>query len=105
MSTSEKTLPSEAAAVLVRADNKERAVPIWIVRGAAALGEVPLTDEQRAWAEAAGFKGSGHKHLLVPGHDGTLAGVLLGIGEARDAMARPEFLVGLLPGVLPRGLY
>src|SRR5688572_26584800 len=105
MSTRQMTLPSEAAAVLVPADNKERSVPIWIVRGAAALGGVPHTDAQRAWVEAAGFKGSGNRQLLVPGSDGDVAGVLLGIGETREPMARPELLVGLLAGALPRGVY
>ncbi len=105
MTTREKTPASEAAALLVPADNKERSVPIWIVRGAAALREAPLTEAQRAWAEAAGFKGSGNKHLLVPAEDGTLAGVAFGIGEAREPMARPELLLGALAGTLPPGLY
>ena len=35
MTTTEKTLASEAAALLVPADNKEPSIPIWIVRGAA----------------------------------------------------------------------
>jgi len=105
MTTREKTLASEAAALLVPADNKERSVPIWIVRNAAALREAPLTDAQRAWVEAAGFKGSGNRHLLIPGDDGTLAGVAFGIGDARDAMARPELLLGGLAGALPPGLY
>jgi len=105
MTTREKTLASEAAALLVPADSKERSVPIWIVRTAAALREVPLTDAQRAWVEAAGFKGSGNRHLLIPGDDGALAGVAFSIGDARDAMARPELLLGGLAGALPPGHY
>ncbi len=105
MTTREKTLASEAAAVLVPADNKERSVPIWLARGTASLGEAPLTDAQRAWAEAAGFEASGNKHLLIPGDDGTLAGVAFGIGEVRDPMAKPEILLGALAGTLPPGLY
>jgi len=99
------TLASEPATLLVPADNKERSVPIWIVRSAAALREAPLMDAQRAWVEAAGFKGTGNKHLLIPGDDGTLAGVAFGIGDASDAMARPELLLGGLAGALPPGLY
>ena len=105
MTTRDKTLASEVAAVLVPADNKERSVPIWLARGAASLGEAPLTDAQRAWAEAAGFEASGSKHLLIPGGDGTLAGVAFGIGEVRDPMAKPEILLGALAGTLPPGLY
>jgi leucyl aminopeptidase len=105
MTTREKTLVSGPAAVLVPADNKERSIPVWIVRGAASLREAPLTSPQRAWAQAAGFNGSGNKHLLIPGEDGAVAGVAFGIGEARDPMARPELLLGLLAGALPPGLY
>jgi leucyl aminopeptidase len=89
----------------VPADNKEKSVPIWIVRNAAGLRAAPLTEAQRAWVEAAGFKGGGNKHLLVPGEDGAVAGVAFGIGEAREPMAKPELLLGLLAGALPRGLY
>jgi leucyl aminopeptidase len=105
MTTREKTLVSEATGALVPADNKEPSIPIWIVRGAASLGEVPLTSAQRAWAEAAGFKGSGNKYLLVPGESGTLAGVAFGIGDASDPMAKPELALGLLAGMLPPALY
>jgi leucyl aminopeptidase len=105
MTTREKTPASEAAAVLVPADNEERSVPIWFARGVASLGEAPLTDAQRAWAEAAGFNGNDNKHLLIPGDNGTLAGVAFGIGEGRDPMARPGILLGALAGALPPGLY
>jgi leucyl aminopeptidase len=99
--------PSAAAAtaVLAPADSKEKSVPIWIVRDAGWVREASLTDAQRAWVEAAGFKGSGNKHLLLPGSDGSLAGIAFGVGEARDPMAKPEIALGLLAGALPPGLY
>src|SRR5262245_56816703 len=105
MSTREKTPASEPAAVLVPTNTKTKSVPIWIVRDTVTLGKAPLTEAQRAWVEAAGFKGSGNKHLLIPGKDGAIGGVAFGIGEARDPMARPELLLGLLAGALPPGLY
>jgi leucyl aminopeptidase len=105
MTTREKAIARDATALLVPADNKERSVPVWIVPNIAALHEAPLTEAQRAWIAAADFKGSGNRHLLVPGEGGTLAGVVFGIGEAREAMARPELLVGVLAGALPPGLY
>jgi leucyl aminopeptidase len=109
MPTREKTFAPQAAAVLVPADHKGKSVPIWIARDGGWVREAPLTDAQRAWVEAAGFKGSGNKHLLIPGSDGSLAGVAFGIGEARDSThdpwARPELLLGLLAGALPPGLY
>jgi leucyl aminopeptidase len=105
MTTREKAIARDATALLVPADNKERSVPVWIVPNIAALHEAPLTEAQRAWIAAADFKCSGNRHLLVPGEGGTLAGVVFGIGEAREAMARPELLVGVLAGALPPGLY
>src|SRR6185295_15986803 len=105
MTTRENTIAPEAATLLVPADNKERSVPVWIVRDAAALREAPLTEAQRAWIEAAAFKGGGNRHLLIPGDDGALAGVAFGIGETREPMARPELLLGVLASALPAGLY
>jgi leucyl aminopeptidase len=109
MPTRENTFAGDPAAVLVPADHEARSVPIWIARDAGWMREAPLTDAQRAWVEATGFKTSGNRHLLIPGSDGSLAGVAFGIGEARDAMrdpgARPELLLGLLASALPAGLY
>jgi leucyl aminopeptidase len=105
MPTRENTFAADAGAVLVPADHKASSVPIWIARDAGWAREAPLTDAQRAWVEAAGFKGSGNKHLLIPASDGSLAGVAFGIGEARDPMTRPELMLGLLAGALPPGLY
>src|SRR5262245_7594354 len=105
MAPRDKTTASEAAAVLVPANDKGRSLPIWIARGAGWIEGATLTDAQRAWVEAAGFNGSGNRHLLIPGSDGGLAGVAFGIGETRDPMARPEIMLGLLAGLLPPGRY
>jgi leucyl aminopeptidase len=98
------TLPP-AASVLAPADAPGRSVPVWIARDAGWMKRARLTDAQRAWVEAARFKGSGNRHLLLPGSKGGLAGVAFGIGESRDPMAKPELLLGQLAGVLPEGLY
>jgi leucyl aminopeptidase len=103
MPAREKTIAS--AAVLVPADSKRKSIPVWLVRGGDWARQAPLTEAQRAWAEAQGFKGGGRKPLLLPGADGALAGVLLGLGEGRDPMDKAELAAGLLPGALPRGLY
>ena len=65
------------------------------------------TDAQKAWVDAHGLKGSARKHVLLPGADGRIAGVVLWLGEARagDPMDRAELAVGALPGVLPPGRY
>jgi leucyl aminopeptidase len=97
--------PASAASVLAPADTQERSIPVWIARDVRWQREAPLTDAQRTWVESAGFKGTGNRPLLVPGSDGSVAGVAFGIGESRDPMAKPELLLGLLAGVLPPGLY
>jgi leucyl aminopeptidase len=107
MPISEKTIASGAAAVLVAADAGQTSVPIWLVRDQDWARKAALSAMQKAWVEAQAFKPAGNKHLLLPGPDGTLAGVVLGLGEARggDPMDKPELAVGLLPGVLSPGLY
>jgi leucyl aminopeptidase len=107
MPAREKTTALEAASVLAPADARKKSVPIWLVRDAAGLSEAAPGATQRAWLEAQGFKPAGNKHALLPGPDGTLAGVVMGLGEARarDPMDKPELAVGLLAGALPPGLY
>jgi leucyl aminopeptidase len=108
MPAREKTATgSDAAAVLVPASVKKRPVPIWLARDGRWMREAALSSAQKTWVEAQGFKGTGRKHLLLPGPEGELAGVVLGLGEARanDPMDKAEVALGLLPGVLPPGLY
>jgi leucyl aminopeptidase len=54
-----------------------------------------------AYAEAAGFEPRAGQHLLLPGPDGRLAGVLLALDDAPSDPFRP----GALPGLLPAGTY
>jgi leucyl aminopeptidase len=98
---------SNPATVLVPAAAEQRSVPIWLVRDAQWVREAPLSDAQKAWVAAQGFKGTGRKHLALPGPAGELAGIVFGVGEARanDPMDRAELALGSLPGVLPPGLY
>ena len=108
MASREKTKQAAGpAAVLLPADGKKKSIPIWLARNAAWVREAPLTPAQKAWVEAQGFKGAPRKHLLLPGPDGSLAGAVLGLGEARagDPMDRAELAIGHLAGVLPPGRY
>jgi leucyl aminopeptidase len=95
------------AAVLVAPDARKKSVPVWLARNGSWAGRAQLNEAQRTWVESQGFKGAAKKHLLLPGPDGALAGVVLGLGEERSGgpMDRPELAVGLLPGVLPAGVY
>jgi leucyl aminopeptidase len=96
---------TQTATVLAPAESKHRSVPIFFVRDAGSLRELPLTEAQRAWVEAAGFEAGGSKHLLLPSDDGSLASVVFGIGHAPGPMAKAEVLLGMLASTLPQGLY
>ena len=82
-----------------------QAVPIWF----AATDTWPalrqgLDARAQQFAQAAGFEPQPGKHLLLPGADGKLAGVLFGI-EAAAKADKDRFLTGRLPGLLPAGSY
>ena len=96
-----------SAALLVAPDSGRKSIPVWLARDAGWAAKAELSDAQRAWVEAQGFKGAARKHLLLPAADGNVAGAVLGLGEERsaDPMDRPEFALGVLPSLLPSGLY
>src|SRR5262249_59961370 len=81
--------------------------PIWFARNDRWTTKVPLSDAQRAWLDALGFKGTARKHVLLPGPDGALAGAVLGLGEAGAGgpMDKPELALGLLASALPPACY
>jgi leucyl aminopeptidase len=66
-----------------------------------------LSIAQRAWLDALGYKAAARKHALLPGPDGDLAGVILGLGDLpeRPGAEPGPVLVGLLPAILPHGDY
>jgi leucyl aminopeptidase len=107
MPASENILSSEVGSVLVPAGSEGVSIPIWLARDADWARQAGLTKAQLRWAEAQGFKGEGRKPLLLPAGDGSLAGVVLGLGTARerDPMDKAELAVGLLPALLPAGRY
>ena len=107
MPAREISIAPDVAAVLAEPSGAEKPVPVWMIRDAEELRKLPLSAVQTAWMAAQGFKGAARKHVLLPGEDGGIAGVVAGLGPAnvRDAMDKPEVAAGLLPGVLPPGLY
>ncbi len=91
--------------------------PAFLTRGAAPA--VPITfvtaaswPQQRAqldaralaYADAAGFEPKASRHLLLPGPDGVIAGVLFGLESADDPL-KDTFRPGALATVLPAGVY
>jgi len=92
--------------------------PIFLPRGHAAT-TVPVTfvnqvtwrelregldSRARAFADAAGFEPKAGRHLLLPGADGTLAGVLFAL-ESPDEGSKDLFRPGALAGLVPAGAY
>ena len=108
MPASEKTRSALASTgALLPADRAAKSIPVWLAREPGWAAHAGLTDAQKAWIDAQGLKGSARRHVLLPGADGSIAGVALWLGEARtgDPMDRPELAIGALPGVVPPGRY
>ena len=90
------TDPIRAEAVFAGKDSAETSTPIWLVE----KGKQPagLSASQARWVEASGFKGNAKQHALLPGPDGGIAGVLLGMGDwaAGEPSGPSELLLGQL---------
>jgi leucyl aminopeptidase len=63
-----------------------------------------LPECARQFADANGFAGKPGAYLALPTADGKIAGVLFGIEDA-GAKSRDPFRPGVLPGLLPTGVY
>ncbi len=109
MPTDEKPKGALAPAdILLDATAAGQARPIWLVSEARMLSRPPeLAGAQRAWLEATGYTGATRKPALLPAADGSLAGVLYGIGEGRtgDPAGPGALLTGQLATALPAGTY
>jgi len=81
------------------------AIPIWPMRKADLPGwQTRHGDAAAAWCKSNGFSGAAGKHLAVPGENGGLAGVLLGLGEDGE-QAGDYWTFGTLAKALPAGTY
>ncbi len=63
-----------------------------------------LDARSRAFADAAGFQPRPGRHLLLPGADSGLAGMLFGLEDA-DEPSKDLLRPGALPALLPAGAY
>jgi leucyl aminopeptidase len=87
------------------AQEAANAVPIWFVSAAGwDDGGGPLDAATRVFARAAGFEPRPGRHLLVPGANNRLGGVLFGI-ENPKSPNKNLFWPGKLPELLPAGTY
>jgi leucyl aminopeptidase len=84
---------------------KTQAIPIWFVY-ASNFDSVrkKLGNSEQAFIGTAAFEPKPGRSLLLPGNNGKLAGVLLGI-ESPDDPDRDRFRPGQLVGLLPAGAY
>ena len=81
------------------------ATPIWPVRSAdLAAWQAAHPGPMSAWCDSNDFTAVAGKFIRLPGDDGTLAGVLLGMGEGGDKAA-DYWAFGSLANALPPGLY
>jgi len=96
---------SSIPAVFVSPPSATATVPVTFVT-AATWAEIRerLDPRSRTFADAAGFAPGAGRHLLLPGPDGGLAGVLFGLEDA-DAAGKDLLRPGALPGLLPAGTY
>jgi leucyl aminopeptidase len=82
-----------------------QAVPILFVSAGRFDEATKILDaREHVFVRAAGFEPKPGKHLMVPGPDGKLAGVLFGLEDAGEAAMDP-FRPGALAGLLPDGIY
>ena len=97
---------SGAIFVATSAEGSGVGVPVFLIDSAARLAA--LTPEHQTWLEAQGFKPAQRKVVLLPGHGGAIAGVVIGsapMNGAADPLSRPELAAGLVAAQVPPGLY
>src|SRR6267378_2038414 len=85
-------------------DDTAGAIPVVVLtkdRLPAWLAEAP--ERERNWLTAIGFGADQEKLALVPGDDGRLARVMVGLGDSTDAGGM--WAVAGLPEALPEGSY
>ena len=83
----------------------EQAVPILFVTAATFDKTIEIIDDRElTFLRAAGYEPKSGRHLVVPGPDGKLAGVLFGL-ENPDEPVKDLFRPGQLSTLLPAGTY
>ena len=90
-------------------DSDEPAVPIYFARESQddASWQTLLPKTAHYWLKATAFTPKAGSHALIPGEDGGLEAVVMGLGDGHggDPSGPSELLVGKLARSLPSGLY
>jgi len=90
-------------------DSVETAVPIYFAGESQDEDswQTPLPKPARSWLDAVAFKPKAGTHALVPGKDGKLEAVVMGLGDgmAGDPSGPSELSIGRLARSLPPGSY
>lgn len=88
------------------------AKPIWLATGPSWADDLSgLSVAEKSWLTSNDFKSASRKTVLLPAVDGGCGGVVLGAAQSRragvppDPMSEPDALTGLLPPLLPGGVY
>ncbi|HZP10078.1 leucyl aminopeptidase family protein [Methyloceanibacter sp.] len=105
MTTKIATLETIAAALDDRLlDAGAGGLPIRLIASEDDPALEALSEAERSWVEAQGWKPKEGSVLLLPGGVRGVSGVLLGTGDA-DWASRTPLLTGVLAGALPEGDY
>ena len=100
-----KKRKSNLTNVLLSQSSKVRTKAIYFASPGALERDLgALTKEQRAWLQDTGWKPDKGKFALLPGADGQMSGVVLGLGGVRDA-AEMAMLIGQLARAIPPDAY
>lgn len=85
------------------------ATPVWLASEAEPMPRDVAANEAHAkWLDAQRFKGQARRQVLLPGADGSIAGVVLGTGNGKssgDPCGPCNLLLGQLAASLPPGDY
>ena len=82
-------------------------VPLWLVGAGTPLQSLGLDAAQLAWLSSQRFTGGAKKVVQLPGANGAVAGVALGLGsgKAGEPSGPSELLTGVLPSALGSQTY
>lgn len=102
-----ETTAWSAEDVFVRGSAEASDIPIYLARSADPGSLAGFSDHQKAWLAAQKFSGAAKRHVLIPGSNGGIGSVVLGVGDGQqgEPSGPSEMLTGLLSASLSAGTY